>query len=357
MWQKRESCYFINNLDSDPDRSVQINMYDFDGTLTELESDGRPFDSVEGLFESINDSCYVVIFSNQYGISKGKTTLEEQQARFENFISSFPDMKISVVFSTEKDKYRKPYTNMYNVLFSYPPPEGSMYCGDASGQKGSFAATDYMFAHNLGVNFQVPETLFLGEDVPRDIGVNKNPYTSFSPRKYLKARYPDIEVSPGFMIVMVGPQGVGKSSVSMSLKKSASKHGVNAAIISKDVYKGAKYMSEMGGAIRAGKSIIVDNTNFKLDEREELVSLAREHGLYTVCIFFDVPKDLSLHMTKMREQKGGKNIPIIAVHTYYKNLVKPTASEGFDAIYKVDGVWLPESEHKYFEMLFDIHDR
>ena len=47
--------------------------------------------------------------------------------------------------------------------------EQSFYCGDAAGRPATknkekdFSDSDLKFAHNIGITFQVPESLFLGE--------------------------------------------------------------------------------------------------------------------------------------------------------------------------------------------------
>src|SRR5207248_2241054 len=80
-------------------------------------------------------------------------------------------------------------------------------------------------------------------------------------------------------------------------------------------------------ALQAGQSIVMDNTHPERASRADWIQQAKAHGYQIGCYFFQFPKLLALHLNQMRIQMGQKQIPDIAIHSYYKRLVPPTLEE------------------------------
>ena len=59
-----------------------------------------------------------------------------------------------------------------------------------------------------------------------------------------------------------------------------------------------------------------------------------------ICIFIDIPKHVVMHLNKYRSLTSNKNVPDIAIHSYYKNIEIPTLDEGFDNIIVINKIEL-----------------
>lgn len=90
-----------------------------------------------------------------------------------------------------------------------------------------------------------------------------------------------------------------------------------------------------------GKSVIIDNTNPKKEDRKYFLDLAKKHGFKARCFHFLTPKDICFHndyqrvANDKREHLSGKagSIPI---HSWFKYLEPPTVGEGFYEIKQVN---------------------
>ena len=102
----------------------------------------------------------------------------------------------------------------------------------------------------------------------------------------------------------------------------------NVEIIRRDILgTGSKVNRAFNTALGKGVSIILDNTNYSREARAPFIKQAEEQGYKVHCVFFDISKLLSSHMCNFRVQQGGKHIPIVARHTYYKRLDQPDHTE------------------------------
>ena len=90
--------------------------------------------------KEVSDQGYaVVIFSNQKGISKGKTSSDVICQKIENFTKGF-DFPLAALFATQDDYHRKPGRGMWDYFVKNLNDgeevelEGSFYIGDAAGR-------------------------------------------------------------------------------------------------------------------------------------------------------------------------------------------------------------------------------
>ena len=115
------------------------------------------------LKELYNEGYRIVIFTNQGGISKGKTKLDDIIHKLDNIIKSL-DIPVDYVISYGYDKNRKPDIGMWNIYKKYSKKrifrKNSFYCGDAAGRKKDFSNSDKKFAENIGIKFYLPEEIF-----------------------------------------------------------------------------------------------------------------------------------------------------------------------------------------------------
>ena len=321
-WNTHDTCTYSLC----PRTSDKLATFDMDGTLYDEDSPLFTLDKLSRLHE---DGYTIVVFSNQYGITKGKTTHNKVQERFHVLREVLHGIPISIFYATAKDKYRKPMTGMYDLYCELtgfkrePVGRNVFYCGDAAGRSGDFAVSDRYFADNCSMEFYLP-----GLEVSIDPAPKYQLYKDIRPilePKSMKIDFP--ETDKPVLILMVGPQGSGKSTLSKLLYSKRAGY----TILSNDSSSGSFVRKRFSDLVRERCNIIINNTNFKLEHRAQF--LCEVAGKYYVrCYFFDIPKGLSTHMCHMRVQLGGKYIPPVARHTYYKHLVRPQEREGIDEI-------------------------
>lgn len=131
------------------------------------------------------------------------------------------------------DKYRKPNPLMWrhfcdelNGKLEVNLRE-SFYCGDAAGRsatktsKKDHSADDKIFAHAIGLNFQTPESFFLGETLLQKSSGESAASSLMQPGRTAFSQVVDsapaaassnVSCRPQEVIVMVGGPGSGKST-------------------------------------------------------------------------------------------------------------------------------------------------
>ena len=86
-------------------------------------------------------------------------------------------------------------------------------------------------------------------------------------------------------------------------------------------------------AFADGKNVVVDNTNASLEERQQVIDLAKKHGAKLVCYNFMTDVDGCLERNAQRSGKAF--VPKVGMLSVAKRLVRPTKDEGFDEMYVV----------------------
>jgi hypothetical protein len=187
------------------------------------------------------------------------------------------------------------------------------YCGDAAGRSGDFSDSDRVFAENAQIMFKVPEEVFTYE-----VHMKHFPIDDIIAKIKLLIVPPCGRGSPRKVtIIMVGPQGSGKSTLSKQISTLIPAIIVNADTQGKSQHR--IFQQSLDEPL-----IIVDNTNRDIPTRKQWMRDDRQ----TVIIYFDVPKSETFGNVLARETLTGIHIPRIAIHTYYKNLVTPSSDEG-----------------------------
>jgi predicted kinase len=86
-------------------------------------------------------------------------------------------------------------------------------------------------------------------------------------------------------------------------------------------------------ALRAGRSVVVDNTNARAADRLPLVVLGHALGARVVGYFFESRVEDCLE--RNRSRAGEARVPDVALYATRKRLEAPSYAEGFDALYFV----------------------
>src|SRR5262249_31762754 len=134
------------------------------------------------------------------------------------------------------------------------------------------------------------------------------------------------------VVIFVGLQASGKSS--FFRERLALTH----ELVSKDLLvnnrnpaRRQRQLSE--AALLAGRNVVVDNTNPSVEDRLELIALARAHGAEVVGYYFASRIEECLERNRLREGKA--RVPDVALFATRKRLRPPSLAEGFDRLFFV----------------------
>ena len=132
--------------------------------------------------------------------------------------------------------------------------------------------------------------------------------------------------------ILVGLPGAGKTSFYRARLAGSHVH-VSKDVIGHGKDAGRRQLVLVTDALRAGRSVAVDNTNARAEDRAPLIALGRAAGARVVAYVLDTtPKESA---ARNRTRTGRERVPNVAVFVTAKRLQPPTAAEGFDAIYRV----------------------
>ena len=134
------------------------------------------------------------------------------------------------------------------------------------------------------------------------------------------------------LVIFVGLQGSGKSTFFRERFAATHEH------VSKDLFRNNKNRNRrqgelVEGALRAGRSAVVDNTNPTVEDRRTLVELGRGFGAGILCYHFD--SEVRECLARNARREGRARVPNVAIFATAKKLVPPSREEGFDEIYTV----------------------
>jgi bifunctional polynucleotide phosphatase/kinase len=129
-------------------------------------------------------------------------------------------------------------------------------------------------------------------------------------------------------LIFVGSPGSGKSTFWREYLKSKGYERAN----NDDTGSSKKTEALCLSHLKAGKSVVVDNTNPKAENRKTYIKMAKDLGIkYVRCLYFDIPKDRCMENNSLRKvgTHMSKNVPSVCIHTFFKNHEMPRKDEGF----------------------------
>jgi len=326
--------------------SKKIAGFDIDGTLITTKSgkihsidnnDWRLlYSNIPDKLSELHEQGYrIVLITNQLGVTKGKQDLGELQYKL-SMLATLIDVPLVIHIAIADDKFRKPLIAAWPCTYN---PKESFYCGDAAGRLLDFSDTDLKFAKNVGVRF-IPTDEFFGYKLSCDIRII---YIDFD--KIKRGRNTFVPCKEQELIVSVGFPGSGKSRFAHEL---VLPNGYT--IINRDsTYSIKKCIKMCSMELRAGRSVIIDNTNPSPMARHEYLCLA-DHGVRKRCLHFTTPEDISFHNARYRTiTSETQAIPKIAYSVYKKKFKEPLHNEGFDVVEDVEFMLDPNfQDRKYF---------
>jgi bifunctional polynucleotide phosphatase/kinase len=329
--------------------SKKLALFDLDGTLVKTVSGHRfaqsendwqlMYDNVpDKIAQYHTDGYKIIVVTNQFNVP-----IESLRDKFEG-LQRLTHTPIEFYVATKKDTYRKPMTDLWDFILSVNHlsakmiDQASFYCGDAAGRAKNylpgkvkdFNITDRYFAHNIGLTFYTPEQVFLNRHAFNYV----DPYlTELDLQLYVPKILDHTFTHNKNLVIMVGPQASGKTKLSRSDQFVGYTH------LNNDLIKNmTKLKKQFINEIDQEHNIIIDNTNPTPETRSYYVGAAKLSGYKIYCYFFDLPIILSKHLNQMRAQITHNlvpAIPMVALYTYYKHLVAPVVSEGFDEIFVI----------------------
>ena len=97
--------------------------------------------------------------------------------------------------------------------------------------------------------------------------------------------------------------------------------------------RGARQEPLIEAALKAGKSVVVDNTNPSVAVRAPLIALGRRHGARIVAYFFET--EVKTLLARNSKRQGKARVPNVAIFVTKKKLAPPSYDEGFDEIHVI----------------------
>lgn len=134
------------------------------------------------------------------------------------------------------------------------------------------------------------------------------------------------------LVVLVGLPGAGKSTFAQRFARSHER-------VSRDELRQSRspqrrHAELIQRALRAGRSVVVDDTNVSPEQRAPLFAAARAHDARVVVYLFTAEPHECVARNARRE--GAARVPAVAIFAAARRLVPPSYAEGIDVLYRVD---------------------
>ena len=361
----------------------RIAAFDLDGTLIATKSgnvfpkdihDWKPlYPQVKSKLQMLSsqDRYDILILSNQMGVSAGKISIGDLQEKFDSILAYF-QIPANVIFATKKDIYRKPAPGMWSY-FKSSCTEGvtldlsdSFYCGDAAGRpenkvtgkKKDFSDSDLKFAHNISLTFYTPEEVFLGQDpTPLSFGNKFNPFEFREKIRsdiidLLSPKESELSCDAQELVLLVGCQGSGKSSFYREHLKAYTQ-------VSQDILRSkGKCLSVTEQLLKAGKSVVIDNTNPDVISRHVYIQIAKRLTIPVRVFWLQTDKEHCRHNNMFRKltdySKSHESVDDKVINIYLNKFQEPALTEGIEEIVKVNCIPTfsnRKEEDLYFQFL------
>jgi predicted kinase len=135
------------------------------------------------------------------------------------------------------------------------------------------------------------------------------------------------------MVILIGLQASGKTTFFQTYF--AETH----VLVSKDRLRNNKNRDRhqqqlIEAALSSGQSVVVDNTNPTLTDREALIQLGQAHQAQILGYFFKT--NIQTAWERNQQRTGKDRVPDIGFYATAKKLIRPSCREGFHQLFEVE---------------------
>jgi bifunctional polynucleotide phosphatase/kinase len=282
----------------------QIAAFDFDWTIIKPKN-GNEFPKDKNDWEFLRKSTKNII--KKYATTHDLIIFTSQTKEWK--IDMIKDVltdigeDFTVCIGFGKDSIQKPNPELFNIVINDFDRVNSFYVGDAAGREIDWSDIDKKFAENIGIKFKTPEEIF-----PIEIKYNLKTEIEFPYENE--------------MIIMVGyPSSMKSSFIETYLKHKYT-------IMEGDTLKTLpKIIKETEKELKKGKSVVIDRTNPKKEDRVQLINLAKKYNFNIRIFISKITIEQALELNAKRFEQTGKKISKIAFYRFRKYFVYPDSNE------------------------------
>lgn len=357
-WQQFEKLYVCTRKGVRARNKVA--GFDIDGTIITTQS-GKTFPThpgdwrilypeIPGRLKKLHEDGYkIVFFTNQLGVSKGKTSIDDLKTKFSSVLDKL-GVPAQILISTGGGIYRKPARGMWDFMCLKGNDsvrvdiDESLYVGDAAGRpekwaakrKKDFSCSDRLFALNIGVKFYTPEEFFMFQKAAPFNMPEFDPRAIDTSAPLLDPPSASITSKSQEVVLLVGFPACGKSFFSQTYLIPKGYVHVNRDTLG--TWK--KCVDMCAKSLRQGQSVVIDNTNPDKESRQRYINCAKTAKVPCRCFYFTATITQARHNERYREMIDKSHQPIndMIMNTFKSKLKVPESSEGFTEIVRVNFV-------------------
>lgn len=273
----------------------------------------------------------IVVISDQTLITKGIISIDSLQRKFDYLVKALSDRNIPIIgiFTTKTNCYKKPHTwtwkflsEIYRGMKKPINMKESYYVGPLAGRLAKYPNkkdddyVDCAYAHNIGIEFKVPEQIFrqsaeIGEFV-NNISMTEKEKDTFIEMEFEKYKKSELfhhnslyeycvsqaskmddstfaSQKPAFVIMILGPPCSGKTELANSIAAHAATQSneskSRAVIISKNtIYQKKSIYKAVDGFMQDGRILIIDGDFPTHDSRFLYLKKASDYKLPVIFV-------------------------------------------------------------------------
>lgn len=369
-WQQFEKLYVCTRKGVRARNKVA--GFDIDGTIITTQS-GKTFPThpgdwrilypeIPGRLKKLHEDGYkIVFFTNQLGVSKGKTSIDDLKTKFSSVLDKL-GVPAQILISTGGGIYRKPARGMWDFMCRKANDsvrvdiDESLYVGDAAGRpekwaakrKKDFSCSDRLFALNVGVKFYTPEEFFMLQKAAPFNMPEFDPRAIDTSAPLLDPPSASITSKSQEVVLLMGFPACGKSFFSQTYLVPKGYVHVNRDTLG--TWK--KCVDMCAKSLRQGQSVVIDNTNPDKESRQRYINCAKTAKVPCRCFYFTATITQARHNERYREMIDKSHQPIndMIMNTFKSKLKVPESSEGFTEIVRVN--FIPKFKDSENEKLY-----
>lgn len=134
------------------------------------------------------------------------------------------------------------------------------------------------------------------------------------------------------LVILIGLQASGKTTFRRD------RLDATHSVVSKDLLRNNRRPARrqealITNALAEGRSVVVDNTNVRYEDRAALIGLAQRFNARVIGYYF--PCTVSESLARNSRREGRERVPDVGIFSMAKVMHPPAGPEGFDELYRV----------------------